>query len=316
MSILTTADDIRNDALRMAGELSSSDSEFYDNALDYLNQWHRDILSGATDLNVECGDPWIWARSPSPGVLNLQPKQTYTVAVTKGSSSGTLSLAPTGSLQGLLMRVQGTSEFYRVKTHISGQTGLTLDGAYTDDTATLSADFYTLEYTLDSSILRLCAPMRVFKNQAFFEAGSGRIEGIDESALDRDFPLHMLQESTPDRFSATYQDASGIRIRINKSPAVITRCEYDFIPMPVDLTATDSPLIPKQHRKVLSYCVAYQICHDKNDSRKDEYRELAKAALTALATAYRKSKSSTSTQFGRVIPRRDMMGRRFKYWGI
>jgi hypothetical protein len=151
--------------------------------------------------------------------------------------------------------------------------------------------------------------MRVFRTDSRGPR-SGQVEGIDLLALDRDFPLHMMVEGIPDRFAQVLQTASGIKIRFNRVPSVATRLEYEYIPNPSDLILTDTPLIPIQHRKVLSYMVAYQILHDKNDTRKDEYRALAQAALKALAKAYRRSKSNTSSQYGRLIPRRDLMGRR------
>jgi hypothetical protein len=309
MSTFATCADIVNSALSKAGELTDGTSEFQTIAYGYLNEWHRGILAGSTELDIDCGDPWIWARKTSPGIVVLEPKVELTGGVVLGSTALTLSAIYATSLAGWHVKLGSDVEMYRVATHVAGSAAVVLDGAYIKTTGTYTATFLKLEYTLAADILRLCAPMRSFTQSTTQDASFYSVEGIDVNSFDRDYPLAVVKEGAPTRFCEVYESTLGVvRIRFNKYPSIRSRLEYDYIENPADLTSTSVPVIPIEHRRVLAYAVAYQLLHDKNDDRKDEYRELTAAALKALVMANRRTKSSTGqSQYGRVIPRREQM---------
>lgn len=309
MAGYATVGDIVNDALQKAGELTDGSSEYVTRALDYLNDWHRDILAGSTELDVDCGDPWYWARAQFPAVINLNgPYNTGGVTVTQGSTAGTFGTAPTTSLANQYLKVDGSVEYFRIAAHLANGTAFTLDATYTSDSVTLgSFNVYKLEYTLATGILRLVAPFRVYRRQSPFADDSGQIDGIDKMSLDRDYPMHRMLSGVPDRFAVTWMDNVGnIRVRFNRVPATLTRCEYEYIPIPATLSLTDAPLLPVEHRDVLAYSVAYGLCVDKNDNRAAEYKDLAARSLRALADASRKIKMNEQKEMGRLIPRRDL----------
>lgn len=309
MAVYANIGDIKKDALERAGELSDGTSEYDSKALEYLNDWVFDTIAGSTPLNVEVGDPWPWAKSRYPGTIVLNPAYTTGgVSLTHGSAIGAFSVAPAISLKDWMIRVSGDNEFYRIVTHTAGSTSFTTDANYTSDTTT-DAGFqaYRTDYEIGPGILRLTAPMRVYRRQVPYSEASGQIDGIDAMSMDRDYPLYRVLGGVPDRFSIRHQKNDGtFVIRFNRIPYTDTKVEYDFIPIPAELTETSDIPIPIEHASLLVYGTAYSICLDKNDSRANEYRELAKAAFEALVQAARKIKGNMQKNMGRIVPRWDM----------
>lgn len=317
MSILTTANDIRLDALHESGELIDGTSEFHAKSLEYINHWHRKVLAGATELDLDCGDPWIWARSPNPGVINVVPKVVVSTTIVSGATIGSFSVAPSVSYKDYFLQVEGTNEVYRITLHTASTTAFTLDSTYNEESVTTtSCDLFKLNYEI-SDVLRLVSPMSVYRRQSIYSEGNGQIDGIDPTSFDRDYPKYRILSGAPDKFTVLYQNTDDGKhtIRFNRVPQETTRIEYSYIPFPDDLASSSIPLLPLEHRKLLSYACAYEILKNKNDDRKDEFRELTKASLAALIKAYRKTKSATQRDFGRLIPRRDLTNLNRRYFG-
>lgn len=309
MPVYTNIGDIKRDALERAGELSDGTSEYDAKALEYVNDWAFDILAGSTPVNVEVGDPWPWAKSKYPGTLVVPPAYTIGgVAIPHAGSTGTFSAAPAISLQDWMLRVSGDNEFYRVVSHVAGQTAFTIDAAYTSDSVS-NAGFsaYKTDHVIGPGILRLTAPMRVYRRQVPYSEASGQIDGIDAMSMDRDYPLYRVLGGVPDRFSIRHVDNAGnFTIRINRIPYTDTKLEYDYIPIPPALLESSELPLPIEHATLLVYGATYSLCIDKNDSRVAEYRELTKAAFESLVQSARKIKGEMQKNMGRIIPRWDM----------
>lgn len=247
MSNLASALDIKKEALRRAGERDDGTSEFEDRIMGYINYWYHSVLAGSTELNVECGDPWYWARSQYPGVLNIDPYYLGNgVQLTYGSVNGTwktVPLDPIGnpfSLQGWYLKLSGGAEYYRVTSHIANTTAFTIDAQFNDATISGFQDVtgYHLDYTLSQpgGIIRLAGPMRVYRRQSPYADDTGQVDIIDKISLDRDYPLFRILQGVPDRAAITYISNDGtIKIRFNRVPAFATRCEYEYIPEATDL---------------------------------------------------------------------------------
>lgn len=75
---------------------------------------------------------WPWLRDSLD--VSLDAKNTGTCAVTAGSTTLTLSAAPTGSRKGHLIAVDGVNEVYRIAQHTSASTTVTLATPYTGST--------------------------------------------------------------------------------------------------------------------------------------------------------------------------------------
>jgi hypothetical protein len=148
---------------------------------------------------------------------------------------------------------------------------------------------------------------------------SPNIDMIDPSEFGRTYPVGFLMQGTPEKFAQIYKtsDTMTPRIRINRIPDQILRAEYNFIPVPSDLTDSTSsiPVIPPDHRITLGYYAAYFLCLDKMDSRGAEYRELTKAGMMAMKRANQVEKMQGGQFYGRMIPRGDLQNSNKRVWG-
>jgi hypothetical protein len=150
----TTAD-IVDSVLLKSDEVTNGNSAFEARALEYINNTHHSIIAGGNEFDPMIDEAWLWAKSPRPMILELQPKyDTGTISLTVGSEAGTFSAAVTDSLEGWYIKVNGRSSVFRIATHTAGATAFELDGAYDDDTgATLEYKAYKLDYELVPSYI-------------------------------------------------------------------------------------------------------------------------------------------------------------------
>lgn len=317
MSSFATVQDIVNSVLKNCGELADGTSEYATLVLDHINDWHRDILAGSTTLDIECGEPWYWARAQYPGILNLNPPiQGLAAALTNNSLTVTLSATYPTSLKDLYLRSEGSVDYFRIAAHTAGAAIITLDGAYTGESvAAGNITIYQLDYTIGPGIMRLVAPMRVYRRQTPFADDTGQIDGIDFTSMARDYPLHRMLNGVPDRSAVIWQKSDGsFKIRFNRTPAFLTRVEYDYIGVPSELGLSDSSLFPIEHRDTLEYGASYSLMLDKNDSRTAEYKDLTAKALRSMVNANRKMKTNTQKDMGRLIARRDLTNYSRRYF--
>lgn len=311
MGVLVTSADLLDDALKKAGEKTDGTSGYEVDALKYLNVFHQAILSGGNKFDVNLAEPWSWAKSKYPGVLILEPAYTTgTVSLTQDSTSGTFSSAPSASQQGKFLKISDRVEYYRISSHIAGETSFTLDSSYAGSTGTgLFYSAIKLDYDLATNVMRLIGAMKVCKTQQNVKNDPGKIEASDFRAFDRAYPWSAIEEGIPTEFCEIYKntDTGLITVRFNKYPAEKTRVEYDHITYPSNLTdsATSIPLIPLEYREVLSDCVAHQLLVDKEDTKADYYLKAAKAGLFALVNNNRKNVSLNSKNRGQFFPRMD-----------
>lgn len=313
MAFATVAD-VKKEVLSRCGELTDGTSEYETIVNNYIDYMHKCTMAGATEFNVEVGDPWTWARAQYPGVINMDPFVQLTVTVNNASVNCSFSVAPVVSYVGWMLKIEGRAEFFRIVTHTAGQQAFTIDAAYTDNTGTLPATLYHLEYNI-SNVLRLCGPMRTYRRQSPFADDTGQIDGIDRMSLDRDYPLHRILQGIPDRFAIVYQDNAGTqRVKFNRIPFYTTRVEYDYIPVPATLVDASVPLLPEEHRIILVYGACYYLMVDKNDNRAAEYKALTVAGLEALIQSERRMKENLQKDMGRLIPRRDLTNYTRRYY--
>lgn len=307
MANLTTTSDILLSTLSRVGELESSSSPYYTKALEYINEIYLKILGGANVFDLDMGEPWVWAKSQYPGVLQLNPvNDTGTVTLTKASTSGTFSSAPSTSMAGYYLKIDDRPEYFRIATHTASATAFTLDAAYTDTSGSgLTFKAIPLNYSLTSSVLRLFEPMVVYRDQGVLADEDGKIYGIDLNSLKKEYPLTRLEQGVPTRFAQFYDTDGTISVRFNKYVETETRVEYEYIPIPTALTASPdlTPLIPREFREALVYGAAYFLCLDKDDSRADSYLQITQAVLRAMMKANRKELKDYGLNRGRLLPR-------------
>jgi hypothetical protein len=232
-------------------------------------------------------EDWWWLRKSPPGVLTLVAQTTTgTVNVANNSTSLTFSSAPAASVAGYFFRVTGDADVFRVSAHTGGQTGATLDSVYTGTTNTAAT--YTLmklEYELASDLIRVVAPMRIFRSTP---AGlrTYKIHGIDLNKLEEGYPLALIETGIPDYFA----HVTETKVRFNRagglSATELVRIEYDYLYRPAVLTGpgtSEEPVIPWDRRHVLADTALALLFSDKNDARASDMMALAQRGLQAMA---------------------------------
>lgn len=300
------SNDLLKDVLDRCGEPQDASSEFYNQALKFLNRALDAIVAGGSEIDENVHEVWWWLRKPdSPGILTLEKEITGTVAVTNNSTSATLSASVTPSLNNKIFRIDNEFDVYRVAAHTGGTTGVTLDSVFTGTTnAAVAYSASKLVYSLPTTVLSLLSPMRAYKE------GEYEIEGVDESILNRNWPLATKYKGTPRQFAIVGQDATGaISVRFSHIPTELTRVEYQYLERPAVLTDSGSqePALPLNHRKILSDYATFLLMQLKEDSRSADVALMAKAGIRAMAREQRVQQRRQSMSMGRIYPRQDKM---------
>lgn len=312
MANMRTTEDLIEDALRKAGEKTDGTSDYIADAVKYMNGHYRKILSGGNYLDVDLGDPFYWAKAKYPGVITVEvPYDTGTVTLTQGSTSGTFSSAPAASQAGKYLQINGIWEYYRIVTHTAASTSFTIDSPFNDSTVTSAYKALKLDYDLDAaSILRLFAPFKCYRSQTSDADYEGKVVGLDIRSFEKKYPLFKITSGTPTEFAFLYETDGLVTVRFNKYVSVNTKIEYDYIPVPTDLTNDSSsiPIIPDGHRELLSMATAYSILLDKEDSKASHYLSATQSAMKALAAAFHREAMQVSRNRGRLIARGDDFG--------
>jgi hypothetical protein len=307
----TTGQDLVKSTLQRTGELDDGTSPLNARALEYLNGFYQQILSGGSVFKVDLGEPWYWAKQQYSSILTLLPAYTTgTVSVTQDSTSATLSVASASSLAGYYLKIDNRPEYFRIAAHTAATTALTLDSGYTDVTgAGLGFKAILVDYTLSAGMQRLLEPMVVYRLSSNDQ--SGRIYGLDLKRFRDDYPLGSIEGGIPTQFATLYEIDGTLTVRFNRYPNQKTRVEYDYIPIPAALADSSGsiPLVPREHRQVLAFGATYYLMLDKNDSRADVYLRLAQAGLQAMLTANRKEQIHQAKQFGRIVTRPEQENR-------
>lgn len=162
MSQFRTTADLVDSILTRCGEVTNGNSS-YDtggDVLGFLNRVHFSLIAGGTiaigkDSTVEIDETWPWAKAKRPLILELQPKyDSATVALTLGSEVGTLSAAPSYSLEGWYISITGFEGIYRIASNTAASTTFELDAAWPGTSTTVaSCVIFKLDYDLTPDYL-------------------------------------------------------------------------------------------------------------------------------------------------------------------
>lgn len=286
MANFAHANDCLNYMYLRSGD-STASPNFAANALMYLNLAHRDMIAGTTRLVPNIVATFPWAKSAQPKTLVLEPVESGTITVTQGSSTITFASPPAASKAGfhlIILSVASDTTTYRIDSHTGGNASATLDSAIVHASGSVSAFWFKIDYTVGSSdILRF---IDVFGSNVDPGFGTGVYQLIPETEdmFRRAFPT--VSEGTPTHFTILYETEGTFTIRFNKYLAASTykRLEIPYIPLPSDLTASDSsiPLVPRHHRPTLCDLALTYLFQDKNDDRVDGAVQSASAGLLSM----------------------------------
>jgi hypothetical protein len=290
---LRTTADIVQDALFRSGENTDGSSDFQAAALEYAQRAYQDIYMGASQFAPGVREDWWWLRSPTPGVIILQPQRVMTITATFGLTAITFAAPPMDSLAGWWMAVSGFGESFRIQSHLASQAAATLDAPWTGDTGSTDVTLALLEYDLAHDVLRLTAPM--------WGRDRRRIDLVDPGVTRPRWPDWWGATNTPDSFA----QVTDTRVRFNSVSGTAQRVEYDYLRRPdVLINSPDQePLIPFEFRRLLADAATYFVMVDKNDNRADTAGLLVKNMLLAMQHEQRQRAVSQSRRFGQIQPR-------------
>ena len=317
MANLTTNHDIICDALFMTGELlditsSPNTSDYYNQAIVLLNRAHRAICSGSFELTPKIQHDWWWLRKSTPGVLTLQPAvNAGTVSVTKNNTAITFSTTPqingvNVSCAGMIFSVTGgNGDVYRISSHTSGTTTAVLDSVYTD-TTNAAAGYRAIQliYTLASDVEQVLGPMRAFQ-----PSETGNISGCSLEEMLSDYPLNRVTFGVPKRYAMVSEQRVQFSHYAGDNSELI-RIEYDYKAMPTDLADdTNEPLLPRDHRRILTDYIQGYIFAAKSDDRAGAALASCKAGMEGMADVQINKMAGQGAIFGQIIPRQGQVRR-------
>jgi hypothetical protein len=169
VSQFRTTADILDEILQKAGEETNGNSPFETLARTYANKVHHAIIGGGSIFNLKVDEPWVWARSKKPIVLELQPAYTTgAVSCTVNDTAIVFTMAPASSLEGWHFQISGKSTVYKIVQHNAGEVTACLDSSFVDDSGAFSFRAFKLDY----EILPVYAYVDSFNDTMDFQEGT------------------------------------------------------------------------------------------------------------------------------------------------
>lgn len=207
--------------------------------------------------------PRLSARKDPPGIIDTVAQVTGDASITKGSTALTLDASIATSMSGRKIKFDNEDVPYRITAHTGGDTAVTLDAAYKEDTVT-SGD-YTIfqdEYDLASDCL---IPWEFWYRS--HPANHITPESIDY--VDRLNPSRLY--STADGPLKKVAMINEKKVRIIPWTEDARTIEYSYTIEPTELTydstATDIPIVELADRYLIADIALGFLLFDKNDER-------------------------------------------------
>lgn len=154
MAQFRTSADILNEILLKSGEPTNGNSPFASRVITYANKVHHAIIGGGNIFDINVDEPWVWARSRFPIVLELLPVyNTGSAACTLDDVNVVLTSAPTDSLEGWHFQINGQGTVYKIQQHTAGSVNLMLDSAFVNASNAYNFRIYKLDYDIIPSYM-------------------------------------------------------------------------------------------------------------------------------------------------------------------
>lgn len=304
MSNYQYTSDLMEDVLFRGGEPTDSTSDFNSAVLRYLNRAYTAIVKGGDELAPEINEVWWWLKKSNKGILTLQKRITGDISLTENSINGTLSVDPGIDIAGWHFKVNGEPDVYKIATY-DGTVTITLDSVYTGVTNTAACfAVHELEHDLASDVLYISGPMIAYRND------QAEIDGIDEVALDRDFPLKDFLYGMPEKFCMMGEQS--IRFSHGGFNDYLARIEYPYLQRPSELTdaTNEEPLVPPHYRKLIADAALFFLFTDKDDTRADGIGIQVTNQLRAMREDHQRRKGKQSSNMGAIITRPNQSNRK------
>ncbi|MGI9489177.1 MAG: hypothetical protein ACR2RF_25480 [Geminicoccaceae bacterium] len=301
MANLRTVDDLKEDVLFRAGEPTDGTSDFDSRTIVHLNRAYRILWNGGQEFDPEVNEKWLWLLATSPGVLLLNPAlATGTVDVINGNTTVTATGNLATTILGRYFKSDDHADVFRI-IFSPGGTVFDLDSVYTGITASsVSYKIFQLNYSLATDVLHLIGPMRVYQE------GREEIHGMDESSLDREWPLREIKRGVPRNFAMIGEREVRFSHYGGATSGALIRADYSYLRTAADLASgSTEPLVPFQYRSVLSDMALFYVLKEKQDSEAEAMGLQARQGLRAMAIDNRYRLTLFSRELGRIYPRPD-----------
>lgn len=319
----STVDDLRADALYLAGEPTDSTSTYYaSKVIDYLNVVLKALVSGGklgtadnSAISIEAKD-WWWARKHPRGYIRLvagfNTDEAKTATLTLASTTVSWDAMTAGlSLVDYRLIVPSTATSGAtepawtafITAHTAGATSMTIDRAYPYANTASTAVFAVLtDYELPADFLRFASGM----------FPTGREPGtalnlVASTELELAYPITEIQEGVPICACMAGYDATNSKSRLRFSHYVDDPLdlEFDYIFTPSALTAgSGKPIFPDAHRRVLSTGAAFMILLDKEDSSAATRLQEFQSYFAAMEAEHDAQTTVGAPDAGKIFPRR------------
>lgn len=306
MANFTTAADLKADALKLAGEPSDGSSLYDSEVYSMLQSVQNAVISGG-QFGPSALQPtdWLWARAYPRGVIQLQLpfnadsaiSATFTQSsktVTLGSSVGTNDLAN--------WRIAVDTLGQRPVIDSASSTTITLRDAWTDATVTTANWLaFKSEYDLPDDFVRGVSTL-------FVSGYPYRIPVVESAQLESLFPFTTIEAGWPELAARVTQSKLRFSHYLGTTAQgaaanVLLQLEFEYIRRAEIIAEGSIPVIPVEHRRVLSYGAAWQMLDDKDDSSADRMWLRFQAQYKALLDEHRRDARAMSPFWGVVRPR-------------
>jgi len=321
MAYLATAQDLKADALYLAGEPTDGNSQYDSRVYEWLTVVQRALISGGQfGQSVLQPVDWLWARAWPRGVIQLsQPinadrvcRATFQLGSIHVTT--TPALIPGANLDGWRIQHDQVPARHLVMAsqtdRATNQSFITLSEQWTGPSMAVHNWLaYPDTYELPSDFVRGTSPLFIMAFPSFGLPYS--IDVIDPPDLERYYP-----QTWPMAGGRTTAGLPIVAARVNETKIRFShylftpdhllpvQIEFEYIRRPDVLMEGTVPAIPIQHRRILSFGCAYLILADKDDSAAAVLWQQFQAQWKAMTDEYRRGLRRMSSRWGAVQPSR------------
>lgn len=294
MANYTTNADLVEAVLFAAREPTDGSSYFLDTAVRYLNRAYQALWTGGGELNPGTNEVWWWLEDQSSDQIDLDPLIQTTVTTVQGSSTVTFGSTPDPQVDNDVkewnLKITGDPNVYLIITDNKDGTAV-LYNTY-KRTSLSGADCYLwrTDYDLDTGVsagqfIELTGPMTAFDRTLSNSLGLVYQQSLQN--IDYNWPRNMVFTGTPKAFA--FKGAGTRRVRFSHTPvneSIIV--EYHFTSYPSDIQNNlEEVKVPREWRRILSDYATGMLLIDKNDDRSQQFLELARQGVSAMARSNR-----------------------------
>jgi hypothetical protein len=148
MAEFNSAQDLKRLTLQACGELTDGTSSYDSIVMNYLNRSYFGLLAGGDIFGVDVSEPWTWAKSKQPMIMQLEVEVDEAGSMTTGSLSGSFSAAQAASLKDWIVKFEQFEDFYVIRQHSAGSASFQIDQAWPNASGSYNCTVFKLEYDL------------------------------------------------------------------------------------------------------------------------------------------------------------------------